>query len=87
MDLLTVADLSAGYLGQDVVHGASLTIGEGEVVAVIGSNGAGKTTLLRAVSGLLRPSRGEVRYDGAAITGRRAAPDRPPRARLRARRA
>ena len=72
MDLLTVADLSAGYLGQDVVHGVSLTAGEGEVVAVIGSNGAGKTTLLRAVSGLLRPSRGEVRYDGAAITGRRA---------------
>ena len=72
MDLLTVTDLSAGYLGQDVVHGASLTIGEREVVAVIGSNGAGKTTLLRAVSGLLRPSRGEVRYDGAAITGRRA---------------
>ena len=72
MDLLTVADLSAGYLGQDVVHRVSLTAGEGEVVAVIGSNGAGKTTLLRAVCGLLRPSRGDVRYDGTAITGRRA---------------
>ncbi len=44
--MLDVAELSAGYLGEDVVHGASLTAAEGEVVAVIGSNGAGKTTLV-----------------------------------------
>ena len=72
MALLTVSDLSAGYAGQNVVHGASLSVEEGEVVAVIGSNGAGKTTLLRAVCGLLRPSRGEVDFDGAAISGKRA---------------
>ncbi len=72
MTLLTIADLSAGYVGQDVVHGASLSVEEGEVVAIIGSNGAGKTTLLRAVAGLLRPSHGEVRFENATITGRRA---------------
>ena len=70
--MLEVADLSAGYLGENVVHGASLTAAEGEVVSVIGSNGAGKTTLFRAICGLIEPSRGDVRYDGARITGRPA---------------
>jgi branched-chain amino acid transport system ATP-binding protein len=70
--VLEVADLSAGYLGENVVHGATLTVAEGEVVAVIGSNGAGKTTLFRAVCGLLGLSRGSVHFDGHAITGRRA---------------
>ncbi len=70
--MLEITDLSAGYLGEDVVHGASLTAAEGEAVAVIGSNGAGKTTLFRAICGLLRTSRGDVRFDGESITGRRA---------------
>ena len=70
--MLEVAELNAGYLGEDVVYGASLSAAEGEIVAVIGSNGAGKTTLFRAICGLLEPSRGTVRFDGAAITGRRA---------------
>jgi branched-chain amino acid transport system ATP-binding protein len=70
--VLEVTDLSAGYLGEDVVHGASFTVAEREVVAVIGSNGAGKTTLFRAICGLLTRSRGEVRFDGVTITGRRA---------------
>jgi branched-chain amino acid transport system ATP-binding protein len=70
--VLEVDDLSAGYLGENVVHGATLAVAEGEVVAVIGSNGAGKTTLFRAVCGLLGVSRGTVRFDGHAITGRRA---------------
>ncbi len=70
--MLEVADLSAGYLGENVVHGATLTVADGEVVAVIGSNGAGKTTLFRAICGLLGVSRGTVRFDGHDITGRRA---------------
>ena len=70
--MLEVAELSAGYLGQDVVHQVSFAVDEGEAVAVIGSNGAGKTTLFRAVCGLLRPSRGSVRLDGQPITRRRA---------------
>jgi branched-chain amino acid transport system ATP-binding protein len=70
--MLEVAELSAGYLGEDVVHQISFAVDEGEAVAVIGSNGAGKTTLFRAVCGLLRPSRGSVRLDGRTITRRRA---------------
>jgi branched-chain amino acid transport system ATP-binding protein len=70
--VLQIADLSAGYLGQDVVHGVTFTVAEGEAVAVIGSNGAGKTTLFCAICGLLRPSGGAVHLDGVRITGRRA---------------
>ena len=72
MAMLEVAELSAGYLGEDVVHEVSFAAAEGEAVAVIGSNGAGKTTLFRAVCGLLRPSHGTVRLDGRPITRRRA---------------
>ena len=72
MAMLEVAELSAGYLGEDVVHQVSFAAAEGEAVAVIGSNGAGKTTLFRAVCGLLRPSHGTVRLDGRPITRRRA---------------
>jgi branched-chain amino acid transport system ATP-binding protein len=70
--MLEVAELSAGYLGEDVVHQVTFAVDEGEAVAVIGSNGAGKTTLFRAVCGLLRPSHGSVRLDGRPITRRRA---------------
>ena len=69
--MLEVSELSAGYLGQDVVHQVSFAVDEGEAVAVIGSNGAGKTTLFRAMCGLLRPSCGSVRLDGRPITRRR----------------
>jgi branched-chain amino acid transport system ATP-binding protein len=65
--VLEVERLSAGYHGDDVVHGADLTVGEGEAVAVIGSNGAGKTTLFRSICGLLRSSKGDVRFEGRSI--------------------
>jgi branched-chain amino acid transport system ATP-binding protein len=67
-DLLEVERLSAGYHGDDVVHDLHLAVGAGEAVAVIGSNGAGKTTLFRAICGLLRCTRGDVRFDGRSIT-------------------
>jgi branched-chain amino acid transport system ATP-binding protein len=70
--VLQIIDLSAGYLGEDVIHDVAVTVAEREVVAVIGSNGAGKTTLLRAVCGLLRSTHGAVLFDGLPITGRRA---------------
>jgi branched-chain amino acid transport system ATP-binding protein len=72
MAMLEVIELSAGYLGEDVVHNVSFAVAEGEAVAVIGSNGAGKTTVFRAVCGLQRPSRGSVQLDGRPITRRRA---------------
>jgi len=71
--LLEVEDVGARYGPVQVLHGVSLTVGEGEVVAVLGSNGAGKTTTLRAISGLVTMS-GEVRFAGERIT--RAAPER-----------
>jgi branched-chain amino acid transport system ATP-binding protein len=72
MAILEVTELSAGYLGEDVVHNVSFAVAEGEAVAVIGSNGAGKTTVFRAVCGLQRPSSGSVQLDGRPITRRRA---------------
>jgi branched-chain amino acid transport system ATP-binding protein len=70
--VLEVAGLSAGYLNEDVVHAASFSVAEREVVALVGANGAGKTTLFRAVCGLLRASSGSVTFAGRSIRGRRA---------------
>jgi branched-chain amino acid transport system ATP-binding protein len=70
--MLAVDGISAGYLGQDVVHDVGLTLAEGEVVAVIGSNGAGKTTLFRAICGLIGRSSGQVRFGAEDVTGWRA---------------
>jgi branched-chain amino acid transport system ATP-binding protein len=65
--LLRVEGLCAGYGDMPVLWDVSLAVYPGELVAVIGSNGAGKTTLLHAVAGLLRPTRGVIRLDGAEI--------------------
>ena len=67
--MLQVEDLHAGYGASEVLTGASLTVKAGTVVALIGANGAGKTTLMRAVSGGLKPGRGQVRLDGREIQG------------------
>ena len=66
--LLTVRSLDAGYDGVQVVFGVDLDVGDGEMVAVLGTNGAGKSTLMRAISGLVVPTAGEVMFDGKAIT-------------------
>lgn len=70
--MLEVSGLSTGYDSKAVVLDVSLNVGEGEVVAIIGSNGAGKTTLLRAVCGLLPVFSGDVQYEGASIANRSA---------------
>lgn len=69
--LLTVRGLSAGYLGEDVIHDIDLSVEPGEAVAVIGSNGAGKSTMFRAICGLL-PSVGSVHFGGADLTSEKA---------------
>ena len=67
--LLEVRDLSAGYGETIAVRGLSLSIDPGETVVLIGPNGHGKTTLLRAVSGLIKPARGEIHLHGERIDG------------------
>ncbi len=65
--LLSISGLHAGYGGTEVLRGVDLAVGPGEIVAVLGSNGAGKSTLNRAISGLVRPWRGSIRFGAAAI--------------------
>jgi branched-chain amino acid transport system ATP-binding protein len=71
-ELLQVDGISAGYRGQLVLSNVSLTVAEGEVVAVIGPNGHGKTTLLRAISGLLPLVNGHIRFAGVEFKRLRA---------------
>ena len=65
--LLELRNVDVHYGRIQALRGVSLTVGEGEIVCLIGSNGAGKTTTLRTISGLVRPSAGEVFLDGRAV--------------------
>ncbi len=67
-ELLAVNDLVVAYGSIEALHGVSLTVPKGEVVAILGANGAGKSTLLHTISGLLRPKAGSVTYHGKEIT-------------------
>jgi len=62
--LLELREVQAGYGAIQILHGVSLHVNPGEVVAVIGPNGAGKSTTFKAVMGLIRVLGGEIRYDG-----------------------
>jgi len=66
--LLEVEGVDAFYGRVQALHGISLKLDRGEIVALIGSNGAGKTTTLRTISGLMHPAKGKVTFDGAEIT-------------------
>ena len=67
--MLEVRSLRAGYGGTEVLRGLDLSVGAGEIVAVLGSNGVGKTTLNKVLSGVLRANEGEIRFDGKTLTG------------------
>lgn len=69
MPLLELNDLTVLYGEIEAVRGISLAVEPGEVVTLLGSNGAGKSTTLRAISGLVRPSAGEILLDGVSIAG------------------
>ena len=62
--MLKVSDLAVHYGAIQAVSGVDFTVNDGEIVTLIGANGAGKSTILKTISGLLRPSRGSIDYDG-----------------------
>jgi branched-chain amino acid transport system ATP-binding protein len=68
-ELLQVSDIEVRYGAIRALKGVSFSVGEGEVVALLGANGAGKTTTQKTVSGMLRPSLGAITYDGRRIDG------------------
>jgi branched-chain amino acid transport system ATP-binding protein len=70
--LLELRDVSAGYGPFRALFGVSLSIGEGKVLALLGSNGAGKTTIARVCSGLVRPTDGTVLFEGVNMNKLRA---------------
>jgi urea transport system ATP-binding protein len=66
--LLNVLSVHAAYGKKDILQGASLSVAEGEIVAVFGGNGSGKSTLLKTIAGLLLPRSGSVNVAGRDIT-------------------
>ena len=67
--MLTIHNLHAGYGKVQVLHGISIDVPKGQVVTLIGSNGVGKTTTMRAISGMIRPTGGEITLNGKRIDG------------------
>ena len=71
MALLELNDLNVHYGAIHALRGVTLKVAKGQIVTLVGCNGAGKSTTLRAVSGMVRPSSGEIIFDGCSIAGRR----------------
>ncbi|HXQ51421.1 MAG TPA: ABC transporter ATP-binding protein [Stellaceae bacterium] len=65
--MLEVRKLYTGYGGMDVIHGIDISVGAGEIVALVGANGAGKSTLVKTISGLLPVRAGEIMFEGERI--------------------
>jgi len=69
MALLEVRNLVVHYGEIEALRGVSFSVDEGKVVTLLGANGAGKSTTLRAISGLAKPSAGEILFDGRTVSG------------------
>ncbi|HEU4725136.1 MAG TPA: ABC transporter ATP-binding protein [Candidatus Eisenbacteria bacterium] len=69
MSLLELQDLHVHYGAIHALKGISIRVEKGQIVTLVGANGAGKSTPLRALSGLLKPSRGAIRFDGKELAG------------------
>ncbi|MEJ2719105.1 MAG: ATP-binding cassette domain-containing protein, partial [Deltaproteobacteria bacterium] len=67
--MFEINGLSISYGSVEVVHGVSMRVDEGQIVALIGPNGAGKSSVLKAVSGLIRPTAGEILFLGTNLIG------------------
>ena len=69
MPLLELRHLHASHGRVEALSDVSLSVEEGEIVALLGANGAGKTTTLRTISGLMRPDSGDILFDGRGVEG------------------
>lgn len=67
--ILELRNIRASYGSIEVLHGVNLSVGRGEVVALLGPNGAGKSTMIKVVSGLVRPTSGQLIVGGRDVTG------------------
>ncbi len=67
--LLTVKGVTAGYGGGDILKGVSFTVARNEIMCIVGPNGSGKSTLLATISGILRPRRGQIDFQGDSLVG------------------
>src|SRR6202163_1817816 len=67
--LLEIQDLVARYGAVEALHGISLVVAEGEIVSLLGANGAGKSTTLKAISRVIAPSSGTIRFAGKPLDG------------------
>ena len=74
MSLLSVTDLDKSFGGLRAISGVGFEVAEGEIVSIIGPNGAGKTTLFNLITGVYRPDRGDIRFEGKSTVG--LSPDR-----------
>lgn len=69
--MLEVQGIDVSYGDVKVLHDVSFVVESGEIVSIVGSNGSGKSTILKAISGILRPSRGQIRFDGQDLVRRK----------------
>lgn len=65
--MLEIKDMKVSYGMIQAIKGISFTVHEGEIVSLIGANGAGKSTILKTISGLIRPTQGELLYDSHSL--------------------
>jgi len=70
--LLSIQGVFAGYEGQSVLNNISFDVPEGSLITLLGPNGHGKTTVLRCISGLIKPTKGQIEFDGKRIDGMEA---------------
>lgn len=68
--MLELKSVKAGYSEKLVLNGVTLSVGESEIVGLVGPNGSGKSTVLKSIFGMLKPSEGEILFNGEAIQGR-----------------
>ena len=76
MTQLVLQNVSAAYGSVRALQGISLSVEKGAMVALLGANGAGKSTTLKAISGMVRPTSGEITFEGQSLNGKSPSPSR-----------